>query len=137
MKLHYVGIMSVLIFCVASAQEKTPSPSLPQPRVKLDPSRQRAVTGSTASEQTKASNVPIMLERMEVKEAAPVPLRRPAVEDPTGEFSPGSGGRMLRRDAGGVRYEAGIWPNIELFEEEARFKPTKIGVQFDFLRMKW
>jgi hypothetical protein len=78
-----------------------------------------------------------MLERMEVKEAAPFPKRRPAVEDPSGKFSPASGGRLLRRDVGGVRFEVGIWPNIELFEEEARFKPTKIPIQFDFLRIKW
>ena len=132
--------MSVLILCVASAQEKPPSPTIPQPRVKLDPTRQRPVTrpaGSEQTEQTKESSVPIMLERMEVKEAAPVPMRRPAVDDPSGEFSPLSGGRLLRRDVGGVRFEVGIWPNIELFEEEARFKPTKIPIQFDFLRIKW
>ena len=78
-----------------------------------------------------------MLQRLVVKERGAIPLRRPAVDDPVGEFSPLRGGRYLRRDIGKFRVEAGLWPSIELFEEEARFKPMKVPIHMDFLRIKW
>lgn len=74
---------------------------------------------------------------MVVKDSVIFRDRPPTVEDPAGKFSPLSGGRLLRRDAGGVRFEVGIWPHIDLFEEESRFKPTKTLIQFDFLRIKF
>jgi hypothetical protein len=136
MKLHYVGLLSLLLLASMSAQDKPAESVRPQPRVRLDPSRLKAVERPEA-ETKKASNVPVMLERLVVKEAAPLPMRRPAVEDPQGEFSPAGGGRLLQRDLGGLKLEAGIWPHMELFEDEARFKGMKVPVEFDFVRLKF
>jgi hypothetical protein len=136
MKLHFVGLLSLLLLFSASAQDKPADSVRPQPRVRLDPSRQKAVERPAAGTK-KESNVPVMLERLVVKEAAPLPMRRPAVEDPQGEFSPAGGGRLLQRDVGGLTLEAGIWPHIELFEDEARSKGMKVPVEFDFLRLKF
>lgn len=136
MKLLLAAMLSALVMEGVAAEPTSPAPLKPQPRVRLDPSRQVAVTRPVESEK-KIGETPYMLERMVVKERSALPSRPPAVEDPTDPFSILKGGRMLRRDAGAFRFEAGIWPHIELFEEEARFKPTKTRIDFDFLRIKW
>ena len=136
MKLLFAVILFAFVIRSAPADEKPPSPVIPQPRVRLDPNRQTAVTTPVEVEK-KTTEIPYMLERMVVKERRALPSRPPAVEDPTGKFSPLDGGRMLRRDACTFRFEAGLWPHIELFDEEARFKPTKVRIDFDFLRIKW
>ena len=136
MKLRHVTTLLGVMVLAASAQEKGPDSTQPQPRVRLDPSRQKAITRPVAEEK-KESDVPLMLERMDVKEAAPVPMHRPAVEDPSGELSFKNGGRVWRRDAGAFRMEAGIWPHIDLFDDEARFKPMKVPLEFDFLRIRF
>jgi hypothetical protein len=102
----------------------------------LDPSVQTAVE-RPAKEEKKAGEIPYMLERLVVKERAELPLRRRAVEDPTGPFGPFSGGRFYRRDSGPVRIELGLWPNIDIFDEEARFAGQKTKAEFDVVRVKW
>lgn len=136
MKLLLAAMLSALVMDGVAAESASPAALKPQPRVRLDPSRQVAVTRPVEVEK-KTGDIPYMLERMVVKERSALPSRPPAVEDPTDSFSILKGGRMLRRDAGPFRFEAGIWPHIELFEEEARFKPTKTRIDFDFLRIKW
>ena len=136
MKLLLAAMMSALVIDTVAAESKSPVVVMPQPRVRLDPNRQTAVTTPVEVEK-KTGETPYMLERMVVKERSALPSRPPAVEDPTEMFSPLKGGRMLRRDAGPFRFEAGLWPHIELFDEEARFQPTKTRIDLDFLRIKW
>ena len=135
MKMFCVGVVSLLSIGVAVAQNPSSSSVRPQPRPRLDPARQAAVSMPVA--QSKSESEVLVLDRMVVKDSPIFRQRPPAVEDPVGKFSPMSGGRFLRRDVGGFRFEVGIWPSIDLFAEEARFKPTKIPVQFDFLRIKF
>jgi hypothetical protein len=141
MKLCRTVLPFLLMLAVAKGAETPRSPQQPQPRLRLDPQTRAAATEisdeRSSGEPRPSSEVPVMLQRLVVKETIPLPIRRPAVEDPTGSFSPLDGGRLLRRDVGGMRVEVGIWPSIELFEEEARFKPTKTRISFDFLRIKW
>jgi hypothetical protein len=117
-------------------EEKAASPS-PQPRLRLDAARQAAVPEPEKSaEEKKPADVPYMLDRLIVKQRAER-LRQRAITDPTGPFDPFRGGRFLRRDIGAFRVELGIWPNIDIFEEEARFAPQKTKALFDFVRVKW
>ncbi|HTO04797.1 MAG TPA: hypothetical protein VL069_13890 [Opitutus sp.] len=135
MKLLCFGVVSLLSIGVAIAQDRSSSTMRPQPRPRLDPARQAAVSMPVAPAKSEAEV--LVLDRLVVKDSAIFRERPPAVEDPTGRFSPLSGGRLLRRDTGGFRFEVGIWPSIDLFAEEARFKPTKIPVHLDFLRIKF
>ena len=109
--------------------------STPLPRAKLDPANLPTVPPPKADDPVTSD--PIALERMVVRQRALDLGPRREVEDPTGKFSPMNGGRFYRRDAGPFRFEAGIWPTIDLFPEESRFKGTKTHVSFDFLRLKW
>lgn len=135
MKLLCVSVVSLLSIGVATAQDQPTATVRPQPRLRLDPARQAAV--SMPVEPAKSEAKVFVLDRLVVKDRAIFRERPPAVEDPVGKFSPLSGGRFLRRDAGGVRFEVGIWPHIDLFEEESRFQPTKVLIQFDLLRIKF
>ena len=138
MKLLCVGVASLLALNAATAQEQRSSTVRPQPRLRLDPARQAAVTLPAAPADQEQSDRPVhVLDRLVVKDSAVFRKRPPEVEDPVGKFSPLSGGRFLRRDLGGVRVEVGIWPYIDLFEEEARFKPTQTLIRFDLLRIKF
>jgi hypothetical protein len=138
MKLLCVGVVSLLTMSVATAQDQPSSTVRPQPRLRLDPARQAAVTLPAAPADQEKSDRPVhVLDRLVVKDSAVFRERPRAVEDPTGKFSPLSGGRFLRRDLGGLRVEAGIWPYIDLFEEEARFQPTQMLIRFDLLRIKF
>ena len=138
MKLLCVGVASLLALNAATAQEQRSSTVRPQPRLRLDPARQAAVTLPAAPADQEQSDRPVhVLDRLVVEDSAVFRKRPPAVEDPVGKFSPLSGGRFLRRDLGGVRVEVGIWPYIDLFEEEARFKPTQTLIRFDLLRIKF
>lgn len=131
--------ISALIICSATAQQPGSNAIRPQPRPRLDPEQTATATPVTTpiADDKNESGAPLMLQRLVVKERGAIPLRRPAVDDPVGEFSPLRGGRYLRRDIGKFRVEAGLWPSIELFEEEARFKPMKVPIHMDFLRIKW
>ena len=136
MKTSTAAFLSVLFVCVAVGEETRSSSPVPQPRVRLDPVTRAAVV-VPQNETGNASDVPIMLDRFVVKDRRELPIQRPTVEDPAGEFSPLKGGRLLRRDVGGVRVEVGLWPWIELFEKESRFKDSRTHVKMDFLRIKW
>ena len=136
MKLLSVWMMSALLVCVASGEESRSEGTSPQPRPRLDAARQTAV--ATPVNETKEEAAPVLLlEKLVVKDRSALPTRPPTVEDPVGEFGPLKGGRYLRRDAGPFRFEAGVWPSINLFEEESRFKPAKVLIEFDFLRIKF
>jgi hypothetical protein len=140
MKLLPLGLLSVLTICAAYAAETRSVVTQPQPRPRLDPARQTAVSTPVpepATEETKEDSVSMVLDRLVVKDRAVPTGRPPAVEDPVGKFTPLKGGRLLRRDFGGLRIDAGLWPSIELFEDEARFKPTRTQITLDFLRIKW
>ena len=138
MKLLSPAVISLLLIGMVIAGGTRLSAAMPQPRPRLDPARQAAVTTPAPKEEKKTeAEAPVMMDRLVVKEHGSIPTHPPAVEDPTGEFSPLKGGRTLRRDVGNLRIEAGIWPHIELFEDEARFKPTKTRVDLDFLRIKF
>lgn len=126
----------MLSICVAVGAETRSGTPAPQPRVRLDPATRAAVV-VPQNETGSASDVPVMLDRFVVKDRRELPIQRPTVEDPTGEFSPLKGGRLLRRDVGGVRVEVGLWPWIELFERESRYKDSRTHVKMDFLRIKW
>lgn len=133
MKLLFAASIAVLAMGMVRAEE---SRAVPQPRLRLDPARMAAVSVPVAPAATEAA-APLMMDRLIVKERSAVPQRRREVEDPVGTFSPLGGGRLLRRDGRGLRFEAGIWPTIEVFEDEARFKESKTLIRFDFLRLKW
>jgi hypothetical protein len=136
MKLFTAGMFFVFSTCAAIAAEPRSNGAVPQPRPRLDPTRQTAV--STRIPETKQeANPALVLDRLVVKESSVLAERPPAVEDPKGEFTLKSGGRFLRRDAGPFRFEAGLWPSIDLFPEESRFQPTKVLIEFDFLRIKF
>jgi hypothetical protein len=136
MKLLTAGMISVLAICAANAAAPRAESAVPQPRPRLDPTRQTAVPTPVAEEKPD-SNPALVLDRLVVKEQSVLRERPPAVEDPKGEFSPTGGGRFLRRDAGPIRVEAGVWPAIDLFAEESRFKPTKVLVELDLVRIKF
>jgi hypothetical protein len=136
MKLFTAGMMSLLTIWAANAAAPRSEGAVPQPRPRLDPTREAAVPTPVAEEKREA-NPALVLDRLVVKEQSIRTERLPAVEDPKGEFSPTGGGRFLRRDAGPIRLEAGVWPVIDLFAEESRFKPTKVLIEFDLLRIKF
>src|SRR5687767_1256188 len=91
MKLLPLGLLSVLTICAATAEEARSVAAQPQPRLRLDPTRQTAVTTPVpvpATEETNDYNVSMVLERLIVKDRVILPGRPPAVEDPVGKFSP-------------------------------------------------
>src|SRR5690606_22992511 len=99
MKLFCVGVVSLFTISVATAQEQSSSTIRPQPRLRLDPARQAAVTVPVAApvETAGSAEVPVhVLDRLVVKDSAIFRQRPPTVEDPVGKFSPLSGGRLLR-----------------------------------------
>lgn len=136
MKLLTAGMISMLSMYAVNAAELRAGAATPQPRPRLDPTRQVAVSTPVA-EPKQEPHPAFMLERIIVKERSLSTGRPPAVEDPTGAFTPTGGGRFLRREAGPFRFEAGLWPSIDLFPEESRFQPTKVLIEFDFLRIKF
>jgi len=136
MKSPFLALAFLVLTDGAAGAETRSATMAPQPRPRLDPALQATVPPPTIQSR-KPSDPPYMLERLIVKERPAIPIRPPAVQDPKGEFSPIDGGRLWRKDRGAFRMEAGIWPSIELFEEEARFRPTKTRIDFDFLRIKW
>ena len=129
------GLAWALFFCGSLSADETVAP-LPQPRLRLDPTRQAAVS-MPATEPKKSTGAPYMLERLVVKDRLESPIRQPAVVDTTEPFSPFKGGRFLRYDRGKVRVEVGLWTNIDIFDEEARFAGQKTKALFDFVRLKW
>ena len=136
MKPFIIGLLVIFIVSNRVAADEQASPLTPLPRVKLDPAVLPTVPPPRADAPA-ANNDPIALERMVVRQRALDLGPRREVEDPTGKFSPLNGGRFYRRDAGPFRFEAGIWPTIDLFPEESRFKSTKLLVSFDLLRIRW
>lgn len=133
MKPLSIGVLLILVAVFRVSAEAQPAPL---PRVKLDPTVLPTVRPPRTDEPA-ATNDPIALEKMVVRQRALDLGPRRAVEDATGKFTPINGGRFYRRDAGPFRFEAGIWPTIDLFPEEARFKESATHVSFDFLRLKW
>jgi hypothetical protein len=135
---HSLFLLTCLALVTEAVGAETRSSSaVPQRRVRLDPAIYAAASETPEERKNAPNTPPIMLQRLVVKERSPLPERRPAVEDPKGAFSPLRGGRILQGDVGGLRMEVGIWPTIELFDEEARFKPAQTRIRFDFLRIKW
>ncbi|MEO7600161.1 MAG: hypothetical protein ABIV50_14590 [Opitutus sp.] len=135
MKRVSTGLALMVLVSTGFAADVGPAPAAPLPRAKLDPATLPTVRPPRTDDV--ATNDPIALEKMVVRQR-PLPIGpRRAVEDSTGRFTPMDGGRFYRRDAGPFRFEAGIWPTIELFDEEARFKGTQTKISFDFLRIKW
>lgn len=138
MKTIALGVLSVVAVCVATAAIERSSSPLPQPRVRLDPATRSAIPEpERRPEEPSAPARVILMERLVVKERSALPLREPAVEDPTGAFSATRGGRFMRRDAGRFRAEVGLWPWINIFGEEARFAPQATRVGVDVVRVKW
>jgi hypothetical protein len=136
MKLFTAGLFLMMSTCAAIAAEPRSSGAVPQPRPRLDPTRQ-AVVPTRVPDVKEEADPALVLDRLVVKDSPVFAERPPAVEDPKGEFTLKDGGRYLRRDAGPFRLEAGIWPSIDLFPDESRFKPTKVLIEFDFLRIKF
>ena len=138
MKSIALGVLSLFALCVAPAAIERSSSPLPQPRVRLDPATRAAIPEpERRPEEPSATASAVLMERLVVKERRALPLREPAVEDPTGAFSPTRGGRLIRKDAGRFRAEVGLWPWIDIFGEEARFAPQSTRAAVDVVRVKW
>lgn len=138
MKTVTLSLLSFALVGLIGAAERRPSTLTPQPRVRLDPATRSAIPEPVRrSPEPATAGSPYLLERLVVKERSVLPLRPPAVEDPTGRFTPVRGGRFTQQEVGPVRVEIGVWPWIDLFAEEARFADQVTRVSVDVVRMKW
>ena len=120
---------------LAHAAEPGVSSATPQPRVRLDPATRAAVAEPATREISTSSNDAGVLDRYVVRGRSLLLRRNP--QEPEGAFTPANGGHFFQHDLGGLRVEVGLWTTIDLFDEEARFKPQKTKFSFDFLRIRW
>jgi hypothetical protein len=133
-RLRYFRLLFVFATVSALVAEDAATRS-PLPRARLDPATRSAVV-LPANEPSTRPEPPLMLKRFNVTGRGLTPLRRPAVEEAKGDFTLRDGGRLIK-DIGALRGEAGVWPWIDLFEEEARFKEQRVGVQMVFFRFRF
>ncbi|MEO6002974.1 MAG: hypothetical protein ABIZ04_13420 [Opitutus sp.] len=134
MKLPLTCFGAVAVLNLALGADPDTSSATPQPRMRLDPATRSAVVEPANREITSSANDAVVLERFVVRGRN---LLRRNPQEPTGSFTPANGGHFLQRDLGGLRVEVGLWTTIDLFDEEARFKPQKTKFSFDFLRIRW
>ncbi|MCX6955641.1 MAG: hypothetical protein NTV51_26150 [Verrucomicrobia bacterium] len=129
---------SVLAAGVAVGEEKSSTMGAPLPRVRLDPVTRTAVTepdkasAAPASPSPAASSV-VTMDRYVVKGKYVVPVGPMELPEPTGPFTLQGGGRLY----GGGRFEAGMWPHVNILAKDAKFKAPQTMVSWDFLRLKW
>ena len=124
-------LLFTLLAGALAGQEKPTTAVIPQPRPRLNPV---AVAAAGATGEKQASDAAIVvLDRFIVKAEGVVPTGPKKEAEPEGKFSPLRGGRFF----GNARVEVGLWPYVDMFEKDARFKPQKTSVGLDFLRIKW
>jgi hypothetical protein len=117
------------------ADEKSPPSVVPQPRLRLDHSTHAPIVLPASTSPVEPSAA-ILLAPFVVR-SSPITSKAPQQDkQPAGPFSLLKGGRLLGKDIGSFKIEAGIWPYFDIFGDEARFKDGKhVGV--DFLRISW
>ncbi len=107
----------------------------PQPRVRLH----REASGATATVEQKAAapeDTVVVAKKYVVRDAKlpspPGPLR----DEARSSFSLREGGPLFVKSTERFQRSIGLWRHVELFGEEARFKPQETHAEFDLLRAK-
>jgi len=132
---------SVLFAGVAAGGEKLSSSEAPLPRVRLDPVTRTAVAEPEKTAATPASETApiaaaasvVRMDRYVVKGKYVVPVGPMELPEPTGPFTLQGGGRLY----GGGRFEAGMWPHVNILAKDAKFKAPQTMVSWDLLRLNW
>lgn len=107
----------------------------PQPRVRLH----REASGPVAKveQSPTASDVaPVVAEKYVVRDSKLPSPPRPLHEEKRTSFSPREGGPLFIKTSEGFDLSIGLWNHVELFGDEARFKPQETHAEFDLLRAK-
>lgn len=109
----------------------------PQPRVRLH----REAAGATAKVEEKsppaADDSIVVAENYVVRDSKLPSPPRPLREETRRSFSPREGGPLLRKTtSSGFDASFGVWRHVDLFGEEAFFKPQATRAEFDVVRVK-
>jgi hypothetical protein len=130
-------IIALMVTSVAAAEQSRSTAAVPQPRMRLDPITRAAIADPKKEEQKKPSDFVIKMSPFIVK-SIPINANEPEQErQPTGPFSPLTGGWIGRKETGNVLIEVGAWPYRNIMWKADRFKSDMNHVGTEFLRFSW
>ena len=130
--------MFLLLVGMAVGEEKQSASAAPQPRIRLNDTRTAPVILPATEERKSITGTSVVvMDKFVVKGQSGMPMGPLKEPKPTGPFSLLGGGRFFRADMKGARIEVGMWPYVDILADDARFKPPRLGVAMDFLRISW
>ena len=137
MKPFHLAILAVMMTGAAAAQESRSVAAVPQPRVRLDPIKHTAIAEPKKEAKNDATDSVVAMSPFVVK-ARPLDANE-AEQDrqPTGPFSPLTGGWIARKNFGGTNVELGVWQYRNILWKADRFKSDLKHVGTEFLRISW
>ena len=139
MKTRYVGILAVMLFSCADAEEILPGSAIPQPRLRLDPSRQSAITERQKPEKSGSPDSVISMSPVVVRASRIDANGANAEQDrlPTGPFSALSGGWIYRKKNSSTLIDVGVWPYRNILWKTDRFKSDLKHAGTEFVLIMW
>jgi hypothetical protein len=136
-RISHLFVLAAVITGAAAADQRPFAPTLPQPRVRLDPVTRTAVSETKLAARKESADPVVEMSPFIVK-SSPIPTGEPEQPtQPTGPFSPLSGGWLFRKDRGRVRIEVGAWPYYNIMWKTDRFKSDLKHVGTEFFRISW
>jgi hypothetical protein len=137
MKTTYVAIFALLMTGATAAEQNHAGMTVPQPRVRLDPIKHTAIA-EPKKEDKKASTDSVVAMSPFVVKAKPLDANETEQDrQPTGPFSPLTGGWIARKESSGTYVEFGVWPYRNILWKADRFKSDLKHVGTEFLRISW
>ena len=127
-------VLAALMMSAATAEE---SRVLPQPRLRLDPTRSTAIAEPRETEKSKSSDGVLTMSPFIVRSARINADEREQGRLPTGPISLRGGGWIYRTESGRAHLEVGVWPYQNILWKDDRFKPELKHVGTEFVRISW
>jgi hypothetical protein len=142
MKLPHIAIVAVMVAHVVAhagaAEENRARAAVPQPRARLDPVTRTAIAEPRAEEKKAESAAVVKLSPYIVRSTPLVVNEAEQEQDqPIGPFAPSTGGWVIQKDRGALRFEVGSWPYRNILWKNDRFKSDKKNVGTGFFRVSW
>jgi hypothetical protein len=140
MKTPSAVLVLVLIASTVAGEERSVPPTIPQPRLRLDPISRAAVVVPAKEAGKEPNTSVVVMDKFIVKEQGVAPKEPTDEEGPKGGFSILGGGYVAMGEIGKAQWEIGVFPWLprsDVMWRDQKFKPQKTRVDWDFLRVHW